>query len=476
MSQSRGEIEKRGLWSSGLMFILAAAGSAIGLGNVWRFPYITGTYGGGAFVLFYLGCVLVVGYPLLVAEVVIGRSARKNPVGAFKTLSQGNKFWTLVGFLGIFSGFVILSYYSVVAGWTLDYFAKFVTNDFAGKGRDEIISAFNQMISDPARQLTWHSIFMGATIGIVIFGIKEGLERWIEILMPLLFLSLLILLVYGLVRGDAVGALRFLFEPDWKKLVLTKSGEFTPRPMMEAMGQAFFSLSLGMGAMITYGSYLGDEVRISRACTMIVFLDTLIALVAGIAIYTILFANKLEPAQGPGLTFMVLPLAFVQMGGVGRVLAICFFLLLAFAALTSAISLLEVVTAFFIDDLKLSRRWATLLGGMGIYLLGIFSALSYNLLKGVHIFRDKDGNPMPVLDSLDLLATNYLLPIGGFFIAFFLGWFMDKVEKKRQFLEGKGSERFYKIWHFLIRYITPILVFILLVFEIDKHLGLGIFE
>jgi len=173
MSQSRGEIEKRGLWSSGLMFILAAAGSAIGLGNVWRFPYITGTYGGGAFVLFYLGCVLVVGYPLLVAEVVIGRSARKNPVGAFKTLSQGNKFWTLVGFLGIFSGFVILSYYSVIAGWTLDYFVKFVTNDFAGKGRDEIISAFNQMISEPARQLTWQRIFMGGTIGIVLFGIKE---------------------------------------------------------------------------------------------------------------------------------------------------------------------------------------------------------------------------------------------------------------------------------------------------------------
>ncbi len=476
MAQKSSEVEKRGIWSSGLMFILAAAGSAIGLGNVWRFPYITGMYGGGAFVLAYLVCVVLVGFPLLCAEVVIGRSSRRNPVGAFKALSGGSKFWTAVGFIGIVSGFVILSYYSVVAGWTLDYFAKFVVNDFAGKSANQIVQAFNAMIQDPAQQLTWHTIFMAMTIGIVIFGIKEGLERWIEILMPALFLSLLILLIYGLVRGDAVGALKFMFLPDWKKLVLTQSGEFTPRPLMEAMGQAFFSLSLGMGAMITYGSYLGDEERISRAGGMIVLLDTLIAVIAGVAIYTILFAEGLKPEQGPGLTFMVLPIAFVQMGSVGRVLAICFFILLAFAALTSAISLLEVVVAFFIDDLKLSRKIATIIGGLGIYLLGILSALSYNVLNNVSIFHSKDGKPMPILDSFDLLATNYLLPIGGLFIAIFIGWFMSRDEKRRQFLEGKGSKRLYKIWHFLIRYITPILVLILLVFMIDKHLGLGIFK
>jgi NSS family neurotransmitter:Na+ symporter len=456
------------------MFILAAAGSAVGLGNIWRFPYMTGKYGGGAFVLLYLGIVVVVVYPILVAEIIIGREARRNPVGTFSRLTGRNPFWMCVGLLGVAAGFVILSYYSVVAGWTLDYFAKYVTNFFADKDTDQIPAVFGNLVSDPGAQVTWHTIFMGATIGIVIFGVREGLERWVELLMPALFILLLTLLVYGLWKGDAGAALRFMFYPDWGKLVTNELGQYTPRPMLESMGQAFFSLSIGMGAMITYGSYLADDVKVSSTAATVAILDTIVAIIAGVAIYTILFAYNLEPAQGPGLVFKVLPLAFASMPG-GRFIAIVFFILLGFAALTSAISLLEVVVAFFIDELKWTRRFATLLAGGVIYVLGIFSALSYNKLKGVTILHDKNGEGMSILDSMDLLANNYMLPLGGFFIALFLGWFIKKEIKKRQILEGQGGEFFYRVWNLVIKFIAPVAVAVLLVFMIDFHLGLGIF-
>jgi NSS family neurotransmitter:Na+ symporter len=457
------------------MFILAAAGSAIGLGNIWRFPYMTGQYGGGAFVLLYLAFVVIVVYPILIAEIIIGRETRRNPVGAFRRLSKKNPFWSIVGLMGVTSGFVILSYYSVVAGWTLDYFVKYVINFFVDKSTTEQIQGvFGGMVSDAGEQVTWHTVFMAACVGIVIFGVKEGLERWVELLMPALFICLLILLFYGLFKGDASGALKFLFYPEWKKLVTNELGQYTPRPMLESMGQAFFSLSIGMGAMITYGSYLGDNVKVSGAAATVAILDTLIAIIAGIAIYTILFAYNLEPAQGPGLVFKVLPLAFATMPG-GRFVAIVFFVLLAFAALTSAISLLEVVVAFLIDQLKWKRRLATLLAGGVIYGLGIFSAFSYNVLKNINIFHDKDGKGMPILDSMDLLANNYMLPIGGFFIALFIGWFIKREIKKRQMLEGQGGEFFYRVWNIVVKFIAPVAVAFLIILKIDHHLGLGIF-
>jgi len=431
------DVIKRGLWSSRFMFILAAAGSAIGLGNIWRFPYLVGQYGGGAFVIAYLVCILLVGVPILVAEIMIGRESRKNPVGAFRRLSGGRPQWVLVGFLGVASGFVILSYYSVVAGWTLDYFTKSVSGVYMEADVETIGGLFGGLVTDPVQQLVWHTAFMGAVIAIVIFGVRQGLERWIGVLMRLLFILLLLLVIYGLVSGDAAAGLRYLFVPDWPKLYTNEAGEFTAMPMLAAMGQAFFTMSLGMGAMITYGSYLSDDESVPGAAIMVAALDTIIALLAGIAIYTILFKYNLDPAQGPGLVFKVLPLAFAQMP-FGRLIGIAFFLLLSFAALTSAISLLEVVVAHFIDDRKWRRRTATLTLGGVIWGLGIFSALSYSQLEGVTLLRDAEGQGMPILDSVDRIANNYMLPIGGLFIALFAGWFMKREKVKRQLLEGGG--------------------------------------
>ncbi len=462
----------RGMWSSRFMFILAAAGSAIGLGNIWKFPYMAGKYGGGAFVLMYLACIGVIGVPILVAEILIGRASRKNPVGAFSVLSERNRFWTAVGFLGVASGFVILSYYSVVGGWTVDYFTMSAAGSYLEENPGRISEMFNQMLANPWEQAVWHTVFMAATMGIVLFGVKEGLERWIEVLMPLLFVLLGVLVVYGLVAGDAAGGLRYLFFPDWSKLVTNAAGEYTPRPMLEAMGQAFFTLSLGMGAMITYGSYLGNRESIPASAGMVVLLDTAIALFASIAIFTIVFEYGLDPtAAGPGLVFQVLPLAFSKMPG-GRFIGTAFFLLLSFAALTSAISLLEVVVAHFIDDRKWARRAATLIMGTVIWALGLFSAFSYNLLENVTLLKDKEGRGMPILDSIDLVATNYMLPIGGFFIALFAGWFMRREIREEQLLDKSGSRAFYRAWLVVTRYLTPVAVGMLILFMIDKHLGL----
>ncbi len=462
----------RGMWSSRFMFILAAAGSAIGLGNIWKFPYMAGKYGGGAFVLMYLACICAIGIPILVAEILIGRAARKNPVGAFHSLSGGNRFWTAVGFLGVASGFVILSYYSVVGGWTVDYFTKSAAGSYLEADPGRIKEVFSQMLSNPWEQAVWHTVFMAATMGIVVFGVKEGLERWIEVLMPLLLVLLVILVVYGLVAGDAAGGLGYLFLPDWGKFLTNAAGEYTPRPMLEAMGQAFFTLSLGMGAMITYGSYLGRRESIPGSALMVALLDTAIALLASVAIFTIVFQHDLDPkAAGPGLVFQVLPLAFSKMPG-GRVIGTAFFLLLSFAALTSAISLLEVVVAHFIDDRKWARQTATLIMGTVIWGLGLFSALSYNLLEGVTLLEDKEGRGMPILDSVDLIATNYMLPIGGFFIALFAGWFIRQEVRNRQLLDEEGSRAVYTAWLGVVRTFTPVAVGILILFMIDKHLGI----
>jgi len=471
-SDLNSDISQRGLWSNRLMFILAAAGSAIGLGNIWKFPYIAGRYGGGAFVIMYLGCIALIGFPILVSEIMIGRSTRKNPVGAFMMLGGGNRFWTSVGFLGVASGFVILSYYSVVAGWTLEYFTKSAAGIYMGQDADSINALLGEMLANPWDQVVWHTVFMGITMGIVIFGVKEGLERWIGVLMPILLMILVMLVVYGLVAGDAAGGLSYLFVPHWEKLITNTAGEYTPRPMLEAMGHAFFTLSLGMGAMITYGSYLKDDDSIMVSSVMIAFLDTAIALLASIAIFTIVFQYNLDPtAAGPGLVFQVLPLAFSKMPG-GNFIGTAFFLLLSFAALTSAISLLEVVVAHFIDDRKWARRLATVVVGLVIWALGLFSALSYNILENITLLEDKDGKGMPILDSLDLIATNYMLPIGGLFIALFAGWFMNKETVRRQLLKKGRSTAFFKVWLVVVRYLTPLAVTVLILFMVDKHLGI----
>ena len=432
----------RGLWTSRFGFIMASAGSAVGLGNIWKFPYITGMHGGGAFVLFFLFCIVSVGIPIMIAEMIIGRHTRKDPVGAFRRLRGGP--WTLVGWMGVVAGFVILSYYCVVAGWAVDYLWLSLKGTFSGRHAQEVSQVFGTLLADDWSQVFWQAIFMGLTICIVLGGVARGLERANKIMMPILFLILVILAVRGVTSPGGAQALTFLFAPDWGKL--------DPPGMLEAMGHAFFSLSLGMGAMLTYGSYAEESVNIPTVAITVSVMDTIVALLAGLAMFPIVFTYGMEPAAGPGLVFKTLPIIFAQMPG-GFVISILFFLLLVFAALTSAISLLEVVVAYYCDEKEWDRRKATLIMGLLIFLLGVPSALSNNLLKDYHFIGG-----LNFLDSVDLIATNYLLPLGGLLIALFTGWVLTPRLARAEVERGAVRFHLYGVWHFLIKYVTPLLV------------------
>jgi len=436
--------QKRDHWATKFGFVLAAAGSAIGLGNIWRFPYKAGQYGGGAFVLAYIISVIIIGIPIMIAEFIIGRSAQRNPVGAFKKLRK-SRFWPLVGWLGVLSGFTILSYYSVVGGWILKYIWESIFHFFQ-QGTSGMV--FNGFLSHPLEQILWHALFMLITILIVLGGVTSGIEKWSKVLMPSLLLILFVLMVNSLMYPGAGEGIRFILKPDFSKL--TRAG------ILEALGHAFFSLSLGMGAMLTYGSYLDKETNISSSALEIVVLNTIYALMAGLMIFPIVFTYRVDPQIGPGLFFITLPEIFARMPG-GQIVAIFFFVLVAFAAITSAISLLEVVVSFFIDELNWSRKKADFTMGMVIFLMGIPSALSWSRLKGFTIFGNRD-----VFDSLDFLATNYMLPIGGFFIAIFAGWILTHGEKEAEIKKIENTFHFYDIWHFLVKYISPLAVFIIL--------------
>jgi len=442
---SGGPVKDRGHWAGHLGFILAAAGSAIGLGNIWKFPYITGEYGGGAFVLVYLGCVVIVGLPLMLAELMIGRAAQVNPVGAFQKLSRKGSPWQITGWLGVASGFMILAFYSVVAGWAIAYIFKSLAG-FVGTP-DQIQQQFTDLVLSPAGSITWHTIFMVLTIAIVIGGIQKGIERWSKILMPLLFAILLGLMIYGLffTHGGSK-ALAFLFEPDFSKL--------TAEGALSALGHAFFTLSLGMGAMITYGSYMGRGESILRDAIAISILDTVIALMAGIAIFSMVFNYGMEPAQSVGLIFKTLPVLFAD---IGPWISVPFFVLLAFAALTSGISLLEVVVSYFIDFRNWKRRTATIVMGGLIYLLGIPCAVAAWTLP----FR---GSEQGLFDILDFVTTNYMLPIGGLLTCLFAGWVMLDKDRVAEF----GSRGvLYKGLIFVLKFITPLAVLAVLLHGLE---------
>lgn len=434
--------QKRGLWSSRLGFIMASAGSAIGLGNIWKFPYITGMHGGGAFVLFFIFCIVAVGIPLMVAEMIIGRHTRKDPVGAFRKLRGGA--WVLTGWLGIIAGFLILSYYCVIAGWAVNYLWLALKGMFTPEHARQVPQLFSDLLSSDIRQLFWQAVFMGMTILIVIGGVKSGLERANKIMMPILFLILVILAGLGLNSPGGGLALRFLFSPDWSKL--------DPPAMLEALGHAFFSLSLGMGAMLTYGSYAEEKTSIPNVAVTVSLMDTLVALLSGLAIFPIVFTYGMEPAAGPGLVFKTLPILFSQMPG-GPIIAILFFLLLVFAALTSSISLLEVVVAYYCDENRWGRKKATLIMGGIIFLVGVPSALSNHMFKDLHFIGERN-----FLDSVDFLSTNYILPLGGLLIAVFTGWALTRGLARGELEKGAGRFHAYPAWHFLIRYVSPILV------------------
>ncbi|TNF38821.1 MAG: sodium-dependent transporter [Gammaproteobacteria bacterium] len=434
-----------GQWSNRMAFILAATGSAVGLGNIWKFPYITGENGGGAFVVVYLLCIAIIGIPIMMAEVLLGRRGRQSPINTMATLAaeEGrSKVWVGLGWMGVIAGFLILSYYSVIAGWALSYVFRSAGGLFTGATADGINSIFNGLVSDPERLLAWHTIFMVATMVVVARGVQHGLEKAVRYLMPALFVLLFILVIYATTTGHFAQGLAFLFTPDFSKV--------TWDAVLIAMGHAFFTLSLGMGAIMVYGSYLQKNASIAKTTFMIAGMDTAVALLAGMAIFPIVFAHDLTPGAGPGLIFKTLPIAFGQMEA-GILMGTLFFVLLVFAAWSSAISLIEPAVSWLVENQGMNRIYATVWLGMITWVLGIGSVLSFN------IWSNKKWFGMTFFDLLDFLTANIMLPLGGLLIAIFAGWILK--EKSSQ-SELDTTENGYALWRFLVRYITPVAVMI----------------
>jgi neurotransmitter:Na+ symporter, NSS family len=437
----------QGEWSSDFGFILAATGSAVGLGNIWKFPYIAGENGGGAFVLVYLACVLLIGIPVMMAETMLGRRSRQNPIGTMVVLADEAKAdprWQYLGWLGIVAGFLILSYYSVVAGWASAYVVKNVTGSFFGATPMAIKTLFNNFVASPFQLIFWHSLFMLATMLIVARGIEGGLEKSVRLLMPGLFVLLIILLGYAMGTSGYFQGLKFLLHPDFSKL--------TGNSILIAMGQAFFTLSIGMGAMMVYGAYLPKRVSITKAAIIIASADTIVALLAGLIIFPIVFSNQLPTNSGPGLIFETLPIAFGNMFG-GWLFGTLFFIALVFAALSSSISLIEPAVAWLVEHRNLNRNQACVQAGLAAWALGLLTVFSFNSWAGFKVFG------LNVFELLDYLTSNLLLPLGGCGIAIFAGWFMLPAHSKEE-LAMPGQS--YGLWRIVIRYVAPIAIFLVL--------------
>ncbi len=436
-------IQNRSQWGTRFGFILAATGSAIGLGNIWRFPYTTGENGGAAFVLIYILCVILIGIPVLIAELTLGRYTQRNPVGAIKAITPRG-LWKILGYLGVIAGIAILSYYSVVAGWTIGYIFKTAFHETTN---------FGAFVANPINEIFYFIIFLSLTMFVVLGGVKSGIERWSKILMPLLFIILFGLIIYALTLPKASEGIKFYLQPDFSKI--------NGRTILAALGQAFFSLSLGMGAMITYGSYISRNTNLISSATIVAFSDTLIAIMAGLVIFPALFAAGMEPAQGPSLVFNVLPTIFSQMPG-GTIVGMFFFILLAIAALTSSISLLEVGVAWAVDELKFSRKNATIFLTLIALILGIPSALSQGyskFLSEMNLF-----NKTGFLDIMDFLFGSFALTFGGFLLSIFIGWKWGAKNALDEINYGiyKNYEFLKSGWSFLIRFICPIVIFLVL--------------
>ncbi len=438
-----------GQWSSKTAFILAATGSAVGLGNIWKFPYITGENGGGTFVLVYLCCIALIGIPIMMAEIMLGRRGKQSPINTMRTLARAegrSPVWVCLGWMGVAAGFLILSYYSVIAGWAMSYIFRTAGGMFLGATADGVSSIFNDLVSDPERLLAWHTLFMIATMIVVSRGVKAGLEKAVTYLMPLLFALLILVVIYAMTTGYFSQGLSFLFSP----------GEITGKAILIAMGHAFFTLSLGMGAIMVYGSYLSKEHSIVEASVYIAVADTVVALLAGMAIFPIVFANGLEPGAGPGLIFQTLPIAFGHMQG-GTLVGIAFFCLLVFAAWTSAISLIEPAVAWLVENRGHTRIYASVVMGFWTWLLGLGTIFSFN------IWEDKKWSipflfdDLTFFDTLDYLTANIMLPLGGLFIALFSAWILKKETSSS---ELDTSPVLFRLWFFLVRYITPVAVII----------------
>ncbi len=453
-----GRTSIHGQWSSRMAFILAATGSAVGLGNIWKFPYITGDNGGGAFVLVYLLCVLLIGIPIMMAEVLIGRRGRQSPINTMRTLAHEESqhgIWQMIGWSGMIAGFLIISFYSVIAGWALAYVFRTAAGVFAGVTADGAASIFSGLVSDPERLLAWHTIFMVMTMVVVSRGVRSGLEKAVRILMPLLFLLLLLLVGYAMNSGKFAEGLAFLFTPDFSAL--------SAGAVLTAMGHAFFTLSLGMGAIMAYGSYLPKSVSIAKTSVVIALMDTAVALLAGMAIFPLVFANGLEPGAGPGLIFQTLPLAFGHMAG-GTLFGTLFFLLLTFAAWTSAISIIEPAVAWLVENRRVNRIKAATIIGVAAWLMGIVTIMSFNSWAFEFTFAGETKSS-GLFDVLDILTANIMLPLGGLAMAMFAGWYMSERSTADELDLGEGL--LYQGWRFLVRFVAPFAVMVVFLRLLD---------
>ncbi|WP_316348404.1 sodium-dependent transporter [Desulfuromonas acetoxidans] len=435
---------QRSQWASRLGFILAASGSSIGLGNIWKFPYVAGQNGGGAFVLVYLVSILLVGIPIMMAEFLLGREGGKDAIGSFARLAGKNSPWRLVGWTSVIAAFILLSFYAVVAGWCFDYVVKSAAGTLQHASPEQISALFSDLLSSPGQMIFWQACFLMATAAIVSCGIQHGIERWSKILMPLLFLLLLYLFVHGLFSGGAGRAAQFLFSADFSLL--------TPQSLLAAVGHSFFTLSLGAGVMITYGSYLDRQADLFSMAIKVSALDTMVALLAGMAIFPVVFSAGLDPGAGPGLVFQTIPIVFSS-APMGWLLAVVFFLLLAFAALSSSISMLEVSVAWLVDEKQWSRFKSTTLLSLGAFLLGLPSLFSFNLWHDVTFFGS-----LTFFDLCDKLVTSYMLPLGGMAVAVYSGWFLKRSSSQCRQSLCCAQSWIYPLWSILIRFVAPVAV------------------
>ncbi|MEM8766611.1 MAG: sodium-dependent transporter [Pseudomonadota bacterium] len=436
---------RHGMWSNRWLFVLAAAGSAVGLGNIWKFPYIAGENGGGAFVLLYLACIAFIGIPIMMAEVLIGREGRQSPINTMRHLVKQHHrrpAWVLVGWSGVAAGFLILSYYVVIAGWALFYIVKMGMGALDGVTAEEASGIFNDFLADPLQLVAWQTLFMVLTVFIISRGVISGLEAAVRWFMPMLFVLMAVLLGYAVNSDGWAQGVEFMFRFDLASL--------TPDAVLAAMGQAFFTLSLGMGAIMAYGAYLPSQTSIFPTVTIIAGLDTLVAVVAGLCIFPIVFANGLEPSAGPGLMFETVPLAFGQMP-FGAVFGALFFLLVSFAAITSAISISEPALAYLVEEYNAKRGRVAISLGVICWLIGLGSVFSFNIWADVPILNQPN-----FFEFASFVTDKVMLPLGGMFIALFGAWALPKTVIGAQLGIDGGFKAF--IWKALAGVLAPLSV------------------
>ena len=434
---------KRATFGSKIGVILATVGCAVGLGNIWRFPYMLGENGGAAFLLVYISCILFLGIPVMITEFFIGRYSRKNAAGAFKVMAPGTK-WSVIGYNGVTAAFLILGYYAVVSGWTLEYIVQAFSGSLEGKNATDFADEFTAFSTGVFRPILWTVVFIALTHIIIISGVKEGIERASKVMMPVLFLILIALCVRSATLPGASEGLTFLFNPDFSKI--------DSSVVLSAMGQAFFSLSIGMGCLITYASYFGKQTNLQTTALQVTILDTLVAVLAGVMIFPAVFSFGIEPTTGPELVFITLPNVFEQLP-FGNIWSFVFFVLLALAALTSTISLHEVSTAYVHEEYHVSRKKAAVIVSIGVTILGILSSLSMGLLKSYTLFG------LNFFNLLDFVTAKIMLPLGGMMICIFTAKRVDKLLLKEE-VTNHGTIRFYffNTYAFFVKYIAPIAI------------------